>query len=344
MKTRLPWPLRIVSLALLMLSLSGADSPEVTAQIRPDRIEVETISINLDEKHPERKSFGSLQLLSAIHLRSKDRRFGGLSGISFGTDGRLYAVSDRGYWVSAAVDFDKDGVISSLGDWQIAPMLAPTSQPVSGTLRDAEALTGTADGSFLVGFEGAHRVWRYAAPPATMSHTPAPIDIPPALARAPRNGGIEALTELPDRRLLLLTEDFRRSDGSVRGWLREADRWEELSYMPADGFSVTDCVALAHGDLLVMERRFALIAILSTRVTIVASTAIRPGAKLTGKEILRLEQPLTVENFEGMAIRETEQGTSVFLMSDDNYNPFQQTLLLQFLLPSVNALTTHAAP
>ena len=114
--------------------------------------------------------------------------------------------------------------------------------------------------------------------------------------------------------------------------------------MPADGFSVTDCVALAHGDLLVMERRFALIAILSTRVTIVASTAIRPGAKLTGKEILRLEQPLTVENFEGMAIRETEQGTSVFLMSDDNYNPFQQTLLLQFLLPSVNALTTHAAP
>ena len=73
-----------------MLSLSGADSPEVTAQIRPDRIEVETISINLDEKHPEQKSFGSLQLLSAIHLRSKDRRFGGLSGISFGTDGRLY--------------------------------------------------------------------------------------------------------------------------------------------------------------------------------------------------------------------------------------------------------------
>jgi hypothetical protein len=47
-----------------------------------------------------------------------------------------------------------------------------------------------------------------------------------------------------------------------------------------------------------------------------------------------LEQPLAVENFEGMAVQQTAAGTMIFIVSDDNYSTFQQTLLLQFLLPS----------
>lgn len=339
------WPLlRILFLAVLSLSLSGAHSPAVTAQVRPDSIVVEAVPIELDEKRPERTSFGSLQLLAALQLQSKDRRFGGLSGISFGADGRLYAVSDHGYWLSAVVAFDANGALSKLSDWQIAPLLSPAKKPVSGSLRDAEALARSTDGSFLVGFEGASRIWRYAAPPDTMLSVPAPIEILPALSRAPRNGGIEAITELSDGRLLLLTEDFRNADGSVKGWLRQNKNWAEFSYRPADGFSVTDCIALANGDLLVLERRFALLAILSTRVTIVAASDIRAGAQLTGKQLLHLAQPLTVENFEGMTTRETARGTAIFLVSDDNYSPFQQTLLLQFLLPGAGALTTQAAP
>jgi hypothetical protein len=60
---------------------------------------------------------------------------------------------------------------------------------------------------------------------------------------------------------------------------------------------------------------------------------VLPGAKLAGKELLRLEQPLAVENFEGIAVQQTSNGTMIFIVSDDNYSSFQQTLLLQFLLP-----------
>ena len=61
----------------------------------------DSIPFELDPKNPERKQFGSLTFMGAFQLNSKDKRFGGLSGLSFGTDGKLYAVSDRGYWLSA---------------------------------------------------------------------------------------------------------------------------------------------------------------------------------------------------------------------------------------------------
>jgi hypothetical protein len=59
---------------------------------------------------------------------------------------------------------------------------------------------------------------------------------------------------------------------------------------------------------------------------------VKPGAKLSGRELLRIEYPLVVENYEGVAVQETAKGTMIYLISDDNYNPFQETLLLQFLL------------
>jgi hypothetical protein len=43
---------------------------------------------------------------------------------------------------------------------------------------------------------------------------------------------------------------------------------------------------------------------------------------------------MQTDNFEGIAVRETHEGTMIFMVSDDNYFTFQRTLLLQFLLPN----------
>jgi hypothetical protein len=159
------------------------------------------------------------------------------------------------------------------------------------------------------------------------------VQIPPATLRAPTNGGIEGLAMLPDGRLLALTEQYENSDGSFKGWLIDHDQFSELSYAPARGFRVTDCAALDNGDVLVLERRYVPFGILSARVTLVEFSNLQPGAKLAGKELLKLEQPLATENFEAIAAQQTSKGTMVFMVSDDNYSSFQQTLLLQFLLP-----------
>jgi hypothetical protein len=306
------------------------------AQTGSSRELVELAPIEVDPKHPGQKKFGALTLLGAFHLQSKDQRFGGLSGLAAGTDGKLYAVSDRGYWLSARMQMDANGVLLNLFDWQIAPMLTTTKTPVTGRLRDAEALAQTRDGSFLVAFEGAHRIWRYRAPPDTFDSTPSALKLPSAIARAPGNGGMEGLAALPDGRLLVLTEQYDNPDGSFKGWLVDDDKSAELSYVPSQGFHVTDCAALDNGDVIVLERRYVPFAILSVRLRLVKAANIRPAAKLAGKELLKLEQPLAVENYEGIAVQQTSKGTVIFIVSDDNYSPFQQTLLLQFLLPNTD--------
>jgi len=293
---------------------------------------VELVPIEVDRKRVERRNFGALTLLSAFQLASKDKRFGGLSGLSVGPDGRVYAVSDQSYWLSASMLLDPDA-LKDLVDWRIAPILTTTKLPVSGRLRDAEALAQARDGSFLVAFEGLHRISLCSPPPKTFESTPVSVQIPSAVAQAPSNGGIEALATLADGRLLIIAEELENPDGSVKAWVLDDGQFTELSYLPAKGFRVTDCAALNNGDMLVLERRYVPFGILSARLTRVKAGSLRPGSKLAGKELLKLEQPLAVENFEGIAVQQTSNETMIFIVSDDNYSSFQQTLLLQFLLP-----------
>ena len=319
----------IIAFAILCSLLSGKSA--IIAQATKGPL-VKLIPFEFDSRSPDRNQFGALTLMGAFQLDSKDKRFGGLSGLTIGGDSKLYAISDRGYWLSARVASNSGSAPLDLVDWQIAPMLTPARTPVSWSGGDAEALARGQDGSMLVAFEGHHRIWRYEAPPGTLTSTPTPIAVPSELARAPRNGGLEGLTSLPDGRLLALTEEFANPDGSFKGWLIEGNQFAELAYFPAQGFRVTDCAALKNGDVLVLERRYVPFGILSARLTIIDAKTIQPGAKLSGRELLKIEQPLVTENFEGLAVQETAKGTMIYLVSDDNYNPFQQTLLLQFLL------------
>ena len=71
----------------------------------------------------------------------------------------------------------------------------------------------------------------------------------------------------------------------------------------------------------------------AARLARIAGGAIVPGAVLEGVEIARLSLPLTVDNFEGLAVRrDAAGGLLVYLVSDDNFNPLQRTLLLMFRL------------
>ena len=123
----------------------------------------------IDSKENQRTEFDGLILLGAFELRSRYSQFGGISGLSIGADGRLYAVSDRGYWLSAQMRHDSEGVLVDLLDWQIKPILTPARTPTDGLLTDAEALARAPDGSFIVGFEQIHRLWRYLPPPMTFA-------------------------------------------------------------------------------------------------------------------------------------------------------------------------------
>ena len=231
------------------------------------------------------------------------------------------------------MNFDAEGRLSNLTGWNIQSILSTTGAPVTAPLYDAEALARAPDGSFLIAFEGFHRIWRYPPPPATFDSLPTPVPVPPELAKAPFNGGLECTTVMPDGKILAVTEEYANPDATFKGWLLEDDRFAEVSYLPSAGFQASDCAALKNGDVIFLERRYVPLGILFARLKLVKGVNIRPGAKLAGEELLRLEYPLEVDNFEGVAVQEDPvNGTTIYLVSDDNYNLFQRTLLLQFRL------------
>jgi hypothetical protein len=312
------------TLLLVLFGSCSVQAPSDLVRLRPFEIE---------SKETPRTEFDELKLLSAFELRSRHPHFGGISGLSIGADGRLYAVSDRGYWLSARMRHDSEGALLDLVDWQIKPILTPERTPAGGPLTDAEALARAPDGSFIVGFEQNHHLWRYLPPPMTFDSPAQPITAPRDLAKAPRNGGLECVTVLPNGEVFTIVEELQNKDGSFKGWLIDDQQTVELSYLPSDGFRVSDCAALPNGDVIVLERQLSIFLAFSARLKLVRAASIQPHAMLSGEDLLRLEPPLRLDNFEGIAVREDAAGTLIYLISDDNFQPFQRTLLLQFRLP-----------
>ena len=72
---------------------------------------------------------------------------------------------------------------------------------------------------------------------------------------------------------------------------------------------------------------------MAVRLRRISARTIVPGARLEGEAIAVLSPPLTVDNLEGVAARRTAAGeTLIYLVSDDNFNPLQRSLLLMFAL------------
>ena len=222
------------SLLLVLFSSCSVRAPSGLVQLRPFEVE---------SKENRRTEFDGLELLSAFELRSRHPHFGGISGLSIGTDGRLYAVSDRGSWLSAQMGHDSTGVLLNLLDWQIKPILNPARTPTDGLLTDAEALARAPDGSFIVGFEQNHRLWRYLPPPMTFDSPAQAITLPRDLAKAPRNGGLECVTVLPSGEIFTIAEELQNNDGSFKSWLIADQQAVKLSYLPSAGFQASDRAA-----------------------------------------------------------------------------------------------------
>jgi hypothetical protein len=102
-----------------------------------------------------------------------------------------------------------------------------------------------------------------------------------------------------------------------------------------EAFDVTALESLPDGRLLVLERSFIKRSLkLGIRLRLIEADAIKPGARLDGEVLLDADGRSAIDNFEAMAVSRNEAGETVIsLISDDNFNFFQSTLLVQFALP-----------
>ena len=318
----------VLGVAACAVAVGPVLAAEIAAE--PLRLSASPISLNPEDHTVNR--VGALHYRGGVRLDSSDQRFGGLSALMIDTDGRQFtALTDRGHWVVGSLIYAADGTLSDVGAARIGPLVVPgTGRPVLSGESDAESIAPIG-GRLIVAFEGTpHRLRSYPWTTAPAS-APQTLRPPRGMAGAPPNGGIEALTALSDGRLFAITERHATSDRTVAGWIGNGTTWQKLDYVRVAGFRPTGATTLPNGDVLVLERHFTWVGGLSSRLARIPRASIKPGAMIQGTEVARLVLPLTVENFEGIAVRSGTDGELlVYIVSDDNFSYFQRTLLMMF--------------
>jgi len=271
----------------------------------------------------------AVPVVSAHVLGSRWRAFGGWSGLSV-QDGRLTAVSDRGYWLQAELAADgtprpetaRMGVLKDTDDTILT----------DNVRRDAEALAALPGGGWLVAFERDRRIWHYPAATPPFSVAPQPLTPPPGLDDGPYNGGPESLAVLSDGRLLVLEEgDDAPDTATTRGWLGTPDptltegiSWASFRYRVSDRFRPVDAAVAADGDVVVLERFYTPEHGVASRLKRIAAADLRGGATVEATPLLELSAAAMAENYEGLAL----SASGLHLISDDNYSGDQRTILL----------------
>lgn len=293
---------------------------------------------------PERRRFGALEFCSGLALASDYAGFGGWSGLAMLDGGRrMLAASDVGDWFSATVA-RRDGALTGLADLVTAPMLGPKGELMRRTGRyDAEAVAVAPEGQVYVAYERVHEIWRYDLPGKGFAARAEPVAVPAQVKTLSANKSLEALAAPPaghrlDGLLIAIAERPPRGhagDATPAWAVPRAGGGGGFAFSVArtDDYDVSDCAFLPEGDLLVLERRFRWLDGVRIRLRRVAGASLRPGARVEGALLLDADMGFEIDNLEGLAVwRDADGATMLTLVSDDNFNWFQRTLMLEFRL------------
>ncbi|MEO6395771.1 MAG: esterase-like activity of phytase family protein [Devosia sp.] len=276
-------------------------------------------------------------------LESASDIFGGNSGLGFtGDDGHLVMVSDRGNFISGQLIYDESGAPLSLVGVTTMPIQNSKGDDISRAVaRDAEALAVVeregAPAAIRIGFENVTRVADFALADRVPTGAAREVNIPDWLAKTRTNATLEAVCIAPAASpvagsTLLLTEGVITDDGQHSAFLLGVNDRGPLSYISGSNTSPTDCAFLPNGDLLVLERGVVLVTF-AARLVRIPAAAVKPGAHLEGEVLLEVTGG-DIDNMEGLAVHAGPGGeTRITLISDDNFNDWERSLLLEFSLP-----------
>jgi len=305
----------------------------------PVSIEVKARPLpSFDTSDRSRVRFGSLEYRSGLVLTSGFRGFGGLSGIRLDPKGeRFISFSDKGSWFTGRIEYS-GREMTGLADVEAAPMLAADGRPITthGWF-DSESIA--LDGSYVyIGLERVNQVMRFDFAKGFTRARGEVVPMPPAVKKLPFNKGLEALVFVPKGMplagtLIAISERGLDAKGDLIAFLVGGPTPGQFSVRRTEGFDVSDAVLLPTGDLLVLERKFSLVAGVGIRIRRIALASVAPGATVDGPTIFTADLGEEIDNMEGIDAHVTPEGDTVLTMvSDDNFSLIQRTLLLQFTL------------
>ncbi len=291
-----------------------------------------------DLRDPERRQFGALTFRSGIELSASQPGFGGLSSIRLFDGGtRFVIISDRGRWLRGKLNYEGER-LASLSQVEMAPMLGEEGKPLAlkGWF-DTESLADDG-GIFYVGIERVNQIVRFDFGKDGFNARGKPIDVPPQIKKLPYNKGLEAMTFVPRNlplggTLIAISERGLDDAGNIMGFLIGGPTPGMFTVARTDDFEITEAAVTPQGDLLILERSFSLLKGAGMRLRRTPLKDVKPGALIKGEVLFEADRNYLIDNMEGLAVHTAANGDTVLtILSDDNFNPLQRILLLQFTL------------
>ncbi|MFM1975298.1 MAG: hypothetical protein RL145_144 [Pseudomonadota bacterium] len=236
---------------------------------------------------------------------------------------------------------------------QLITLTDASDKPLRGANQiDSEGLAPT-DTGFLISFERNHRLVELVKTEIGYKSQPGPSLT--GFDGLEPNGGMEALTRLPNGQYLASAEYGPDRPGNPASKL-QAPYWvfdqsskavtAPLGSFENQGrFGITDIRVLGE-DLWVLKRSYDP----ATKINLSRLETCGLSSVLAGKPIcavkLTLSPPFPMDNYEGLAVMDDPKsgGKIVFILSDDNFSADQGTFLLAFRLDAPMPANTGATP
>ncbi len=315
------------------------DGQEAEAYAGPAPLTIHSRTVFWNPEEPHNMQAGKLTYVGGLTLTSDHPDFGGLSGLIVGENGNTFiAVSDQGNWITAVLHSEGNRP-TGFANAIIAPLLSAQGQPLSGKREgDAEALALPFGATLqtapvLISFERHHRIRQFDLAGSGFEARAQIVPDFGVFTDLINNKGLEALTGLPDGSLLALSEETLNADGHIVGVRLTQTEATPVTLRQHLPYMLTDMATLPNGDIITLERHYSVLAGVSILMRRIPAGALEENAPLDGEVLLEANNSRSIDNMEGLSIRQTEDGTTLlYLVSDNNFNPLQQTLLLVFAL------------
>lgn len=299
-------------------------------------IEVETYRIDRFGIGSDERNFGALRYLGGIGVTSRDRAFGGFSGVEVTEGGkRIVLVSDGGDYLTAELRRDGDALVG-LDDVAVISLFPPGEADKDEV--DSEDIIfdpGDRTRGYVVRERKATALYSFDL----VNGRPArfvPIETGAPAAMLETNQGLESVAIAPPASpvagaVVVILETARRSDpGIIPGWIVGSGAF---GIRESEGYGISSARFLPGGDLLTLERRYAPAWGVGVRLRRFAGTDVAVGAVLDGKTLMEAGLSEQIDNMEGLSVHQDEAGRTILtLVSDDNNSILQRTLILQFAL------------
>ncbi len=287
------------------------------------------------------ETYMGIRLLGSVALSRTfvaGLELGGLSGLAWDEDeSRLYALSDRGSLFHLRPQLD-DGRLVGVEVLTAFALRDRRNRVLTGRHADAEGLVlqrannGISGDSLLaVSFEREPRITLFGPDGRYVDSLRLPADLRDSGRYADPNTALEALTWLPEPGFLTAPERplTGAGDGTIGLFALDGRSWR-YPLLVTPNASLVDMEALPDGGLMMLERGYGLMffpMVISLRYTRISAGNAGERLPVTTLAVLDSSRGWSVDNFEGLA---RHRGLKFFMVSDDNFNALQKTLLVYF--------------